>query len=101
MKKWLILSLALLFLSGCSFSRVRNWIEEMEWERDDETVSIVHSTTVAWGSDECRARTASESLHQCRIVISTGKVGVSLPARESVADPDCVTVPPRESPWGA
>lgn len=75
MKKWLILALALLFFSGCSFSKVRDWIEEMEWERDDETVSIVHSTIVAWGSDKCGLRTAAESLNRCRIDMSIGTVG--------------------------
>ncbi|MEW6137649.1 MAG: lipoprotein [Thermodesulfobacteriota bacterium] len=41
MKKWLIIALALMFLSGCSFSKFWKWFDEMEWERDDETVKIV------------------------------------------------------------
>ena len=41
MKKWLILALALILISGCSFKKVWKWIDEMEWERDDQTVRIV------------------------------------------------------------
>jgi len=41
MKKWLAVALTLLFLSGCSLSKFWKWMDEMEWERDDETVKIV------------------------------------------------------------
>jgi hypothetical protein len=41
MKKWLAIALLFLFLSGCSFSTFRKWFDEMDWERDDETVKIV------------------------------------------------------------
>lgn len=41
MKKWLAVALLLLFLSGCSFSKVWKWMDEMDWEREDETVKIV------------------------------------------------------------
>jgi len=41
MKKWLLVVIALLMLSGCSWSKVWKWIDEMEWERDDQTVRIV------------------------------------------------------------
>jgi hypothetical protein len=41
MKKLLLVALAFLFLSGCSFSQVWKWIDEMDWERDDQTIRIV------------------------------------------------------------
>jgi hypothetical protein len=41
MKKWLLVAIALLALSGCSWSKVLKWIDQMEWERDDQTVRIV------------------------------------------------------------
>jgi hypothetical protein len=41
MKKWLLTALILLFLSGCSFDRVWKWIDEMDFERDDQTINIV------------------------------------------------------------
>jgi hypothetical protein len=41
MKKWLIVLLTLLMLSGCSFNKVWKWIDEMDWERDDQTVHVV------------------------------------------------------------
>jgi hypothetical protein len=41
MKKWLILALALVMISGCSTKKVWKWIDEMEWERDDQTIQIM------------------------------------------------------------
>lgn len=41
MKKWLIVLITLLMLSGCSFTKAWKWFEEMEWERDDQTVRVV------------------------------------------------------------
>jgi len=41
MKKLLLVALAILLLSGCSLNKVKKWIDEMEWERDDEAVRIV------------------------------------------------------------
>jgi hypothetical protein len=41
MKKWLVIALALLMLSGCSFNTVKKWIDSMDWERDDQTIRIV------------------------------------------------------------
>lgn len=41
MKKWLLVVIALLMLSGCSWNKVLKWIDEMEWERDDQTVRIL------------------------------------------------------------
>jgi hypothetical protein len=41
MKKWLIALIVLVTLSGCSFSKAWKWFEELEWERDDQTVRIV------------------------------------------------------------
>jgi uncharacterized protein YcfL len=40
MKKWILVMLACLILSGCSIKEIRKWFDEMEWERDDQTVSI-------------------------------------------------------------
>ncbi len=41
MKKWLLIALTLVILSGCSWNKVWKWIDEMEFERDDQTVRIV------------------------------------------------------------
>jgi len=40
MRKWLLISLVLLSLSGCSFDSVWKWIDQMDFERDDQTISI-------------------------------------------------------------
>jgi len=44
MKKWLLVALIVLFLSGCAFDSVWKWIDEMDFERDDQTISIMHFT---------------------------------------------------------
>ena len=41
MKKWLLVALTLVMLSGCSWNQVWKWIDEMEWERDDQTVRMI------------------------------------------------------------
>ncbi len=41
MKKLLVIALATLFLSGCALSKAWKWFDEMEWERDDQTVKII------------------------------------------------------------
>ncbi|MGO9122824.1 MAG: hypothetical protein ACLQPD_35045 [Desulfomonilaceae bacterium] len=41
MKKWLLVALTILFLSGCAFDSVWKWIDEMDFERDDQTINIV------------------------------------------------------------
>jgi hypothetical protein len=41
MKRWMALAFLLLFLSGCSFSRIWKYIDEMEYERDDQTIRVV------------------------------------------------------------
>lgn len=41
MKKLLVVALATLILSGCSLNKIKKWIDEMEYEREDETVRIV------------------------------------------------------------
>ena len=41
MKKWLLIALTLVILSGCSWNKFWKWIDEMEYERDDKTVRIV------------------------------------------------------------
>ncbi len=40
MKKWLLVFLTLVMLSGCSWNKVWKWIDEMDWERDDQTVRM-------------------------------------------------------------
>jgi hypothetical protein len=41
MKKCFLVAIAFLLLSGCSWSKAWKWIDEMDWERDDQTVRIV------------------------------------------------------------
>ena len=41
MRKLILIALVTLFLSGCSLSRAWKWFDEMEWERDDQTVKII------------------------------------------------------------
>ena len=41
MKKWVILVLMMAVLSGCSWKKAVKWFDEMEWERDDRTVTVV------------------------------------------------------------
>jgi hypothetical protein len=41
MKKWLLIGLTLVILSGCSWNKVWKWFDELEFERDDQTVRIV------------------------------------------------------------
>lgn len=41
MRKWLLLLIAILLLSGCSFRQVWKWWDNLEWERDDQTIRIV------------------------------------------------------------
>lgn len=41
MRKWLIVVVACVLISGCSFNRAWKWIENMDWERDDQTIRIV------------------------------------------------------------
>jgi hypothetical protein len=36
-----LMLLVVLFLSGCSWSKLWKWFDEMDWERDDQTVHIV------------------------------------------------------------
>ncbi len=41
MRKWLVVALMLLMLSGCSWDKVKKWFDETEWERSDQTIRIV------------------------------------------------------------
>jgi hypothetical protein len=40
-KKWIVMGLVLLLLGGCSWKRVRDWMDKMDWERSDQTIHIV------------------------------------------------------------
>lgn len=41
MKKWIAIVLVLMSLSGCSWQKTMKWLDELNWERDDETIRIV------------------------------------------------------------
>jgi hypothetical protein len=41
MKKWVLMVIAVLIMSGCSWNKMWKWIDEMEWEREDQTIRIV------------------------------------------------------------
>lgn len=41
MKKWLIIALCTLLLTGCSWNKILRWFENLEFEREDQTVRIV------------------------------------------------------------
>jgi hypothetical protein len=43
MKRWILVALLVISLSGCSWDKVIKWIDEMDWERDDQ---IVHVTDI-------------------------------------------------------
>jgi uncharacterized protein YcfL len=45
MKKWLLVALTLLLLSGCSLTKFWKWVDEMEWERDDQTIKVIRIFT--------------------------------------------------------
>jgi hypothetical protein len=40
-KKFLVVALLVMLLTGCSFQKVWKWLDEMEWEREDQTVKVV------------------------------------------------------------
>ncbi|MCL5124865.1 MAG: hypothetical protein M1511_10285 [Deltaproteobacteria bacterium] len=42
MQKWLLIIVATFLIMGCSFERAVKWIENIDWERDDQTIKIVH-----------------------------------------------------------
>ena len=41
MKKWLLVALAALLIAGCSLSKFWKWVDEMDWERDDQTIRVI------------------------------------------------------------
>jgi uncharacterized lipoprotein len=41
MKKLLAAALIVCFLSGCSLHKAWKWFEELEWERDDQTIRTI------------------------------------------------------------
>ncbi len=41
MKKLAFVALICLLFSGCSLSKAWKWFDEMEWERDDQTIKII------------------------------------------------------------
>ncbi len=42
MKKWLLIIIATFLITSCSFERAVKWIQDMDWERDDQTIRIVN-----------------------------------------------------------
>ncbi|MDQ1240529.1 MAG: hypothetical protein QG577_2715 [Thermodesulfobacteriota bacterium] len=42
MKKWIVICLLLFLTSGCSAKKIWNWMDKMDWERDDQTVHTFH-----------------------------------------------------------
>jgi hypothetical protein len=40
MKKFFLMALVSLILAGCSLSKAWNWMDKMDWERDDQTVKV-------------------------------------------------------------
>ncbi|MFA6224319.1 MAG: hypothetical protein WC647_18620 [Desulfomonilaceae bacterium] len=41
MKKWFLILIATFLIASCSFNRAWKWIEDVDWERDDQTIRIV------------------------------------------------------------
>jgi len=41
MRKWLVVALTVVMLSGCSWDKVKKWLDETEFERSDKTIRIV------------------------------------------------------------
>lgn len=41
MRKLLLVALTVLLLSGCSFHNVWKWLDQADWERDDQTIRVV------------------------------------------------------------
>lgn len=41
MKKWLVLVLLAVLVSGCSWQKIKKFIDEAEWERSDRTIQVV------------------------------------------------------------
>ena len=40
-KKWMLVIVLFLLLSGCSWTKVMKWFDDMELERDDQTIRII------------------------------------------------------------
>ena len=40
-KKWMLVIALFLLLSGCSWTKVMKWFDEMEVERNDQTIRII------------------------------------------------------------
>ncbi|MEJ2716231.1 MAG: hypothetical protein P8182_03700 [Deltaproteobacteria bacterium] len=40
-KKWMVILIVFLLLSGCSWNKVIKWFDEMEVERNDETIRVI------------------------------------------------------------
>lgn len=38
MKKWIVIGMLLVLTAGCSAKKIWNWMDKMDWERDDQTV---------------------------------------------------------------
>lgn len=44
MKKCAVICLLVLLLGGCSAKKIWNWLDKMDWERDDQTVQTFDIT---------------------------------------------------------
>ncbi|MGC8602672.1 MAG: hypothetical protein ACP5VS_03165 [Desulfomonilaceae bacterium] len=42
MKKWLLVIVVTFLVASCSFERAVKWIEDIDWERDDQTIKMSH-----------------------------------------------------------
>jgi len=42
MKKWIAIIFVLMFLSGCSWQKAMKWFDDLQWERENETIRIVN-----------------------------------------------------------
>jgi hypothetical protein len=41
MKKWVVIVLLAVLLSGCSWQKVKKFFDETDWERSDRTIRVM------------------------------------------------------------